>query len=257
VGADAWELDVQLTRDGAPVVIHDESLLRTTNVARVYRGDGRDDRGWLVADFDLAEIRALEAGSWFVDPRGGPRTAREFRSIDALTDEDRSYYASGTVRVPTLAEALDLTLELHWRVNVELKSFRGSPVGLAAAVLGLIHERHMGDRVLISSFDHGDVAWVARETPDVATGVLALTPLFRPERYVREIVGAASYHPAVQAVRTDFDALRSAGVPVLVFTVNDHAPDGLADRLRTAGVSGIFTDAPGPLVARWRLAGIE
>ena len=37
-GADAWELDVQLTRDGVPIVLHDESLLRTTNVADAVRG---------------------------------------------------------------------------------------------------------------------------------------------------------------------------------------------------------------------------
>src|SRR4051794_37261026 len=45
-GADAWELDVQLTRDGVPVVVHDETLLRTTDVARRFAGDPRGDDGF-------------------------------------------------------------------------------------------------------------------------------------------------------------------------------------------------------------------
>ena len=76
-GADAWELDVQLARDGVPVVLHDESLVRTTDVATRFAGDPRGASGFLVADFDFEEIRTLDAGSWFVEPEraaiGPPR----------------------------------------------------------------------------------------------------------------------------------------------------------------------------------------
>jgi len=77
-GAEAWELDVQLSRDGVPVVIHDESLLRTTDVAGRFAGDVREPAGFLVSDFDLAEIRSLDAGSWFLEPGRGSRTADRF-----------------------------------------------------------------------------------------------------------------------------------------------------------------------------------
>src|SRR5579875_1318608 len=87
-GADAWELDVQMTRDGVPVVVHDESLLRTTDVASRFAGDPRGLDGFRVADFDLDEVRSLDAGSWFVDPRGGYRSAREFGTLDRLEPSD-------------------------------------------------------------------------------------------------------------------------------------------------------------------------
>src|SRR3984957_6809237 len=77
-GADAWELDVQLTRDGVPVVLHDESLLRTTDVATRFKDDPGGRAGFRVSDFDFEEIRSLDAGSWFVAADGGPRSARSF-----------------------------------------------------------------------------------------------------------------------------------------------------------------------------------
>src|SRR5262245_59431253 len=57
-GADAWELDVQLSRDRVPVVIHDDSLLRTTDVAMRFPDDPRRVSGYLVGDFDLDELRS-------------------------------------------------------------------------------------------------------------------------------------------------------------------------------------------------------
>src|SRR3954466_3454351 len=67
VGGDAWELDVQLTRDGVAVVFHDERLARTTDISDRFRGDERGTRGFLLSDFDWSEVRALDAGSWFYE----------------------------------------------------------------------------------------------------------------------------------------------------------------------------------------------
>src|SRR5262249_51518956 len=121
-GADAWELDVQLTRDGIPVVLHDESLARTTDVARRFAGDPPAPAAFPVALFDLDEIRVLDAGHWFLDPSGPPRSAAFYGTLEALPDDDRERFGSGAVRVPTLAEALEFTSQVDWLVNVELKS---------------------------------------------------------------------------------------------------------------------------------------
>jgi glycerophosphoryl diester phosphodiesterase len=267
-GADAWELDVHLTRDGAPVVLHDESLLRTTDVAQRFAGDPRSAGGFQVADFDLVEVRTLDAGSWFVDPAGGRRSAAHFGTSDRVAGAARAGFTSGSVRVPTLAEALRLTAELDWLVNVEVKSFPTTPGGLLGAVLELVAATGTAGRVLISSFDHAEIARCVRHPlgRGLATGVLALTPLDRPERYVRDEVGALAYHPSAEVLgagsnayrrapashtlrHDDLAALRARGVPVLVFTVNDARPDGLAAHLAAAGVDALFSDDPRGLVA--------
>ena len=126
-GADAWELDVQLTRDGVPVVIHDESLLRTTDVAARFAGDPRGRDGFRVSDFDFDEVRSLDAGSWFVADDGGPRSARDFGTLDRLDPADIDHFRSGSVLIPTLEEALIFTKEQDWLVNVEIKSFPEQP----------------------------------------------------------------------------------------------------------------------------------
>jgi glycerophosphoryl diester phosphodiesterase len=273
-GAEAWELDVRLTRDGVPVVLHDDSLLRTTDVARQFAGDPRAAARFLVADFDLAEIQTLDAGGWFLDPRPGPdpehpvRTAAGFGSLDRLDPRHRAWYASGRVRVPTLGQVLALTVALGWAVNIELKSSFGGEPALVDAVLAEVDRAGAADRVWISSFDHADVARIARLRPELATGVLTATPQYRPAGYVRDGVGASAYHPSARALgaesvgyrrrpsaaalRTeDLDALRAAGVPVYVFTVNDARPGGLADHLAEAGVAGLYTDDPAALAALW------
>ena len=266
-GADAWELDVQLTRDGVPVVIHDDSLRRTTNVAERFADDPRREAGYLVADFDWEEIRSLDAGSWFVAPQGGPRSAADFGTLAALDPAARAEFGSGTVRVPTLDEALRRTIDWDWLVNVELKSVPLRPAGLLEAVLRVIHETGAEERVWLSSFDHTEMARAAGSGV-VPTGVLTATPLHQPARYVRELVGAAAYHPSVAAIGAlsrrfqdrpepgslraeELEQLRAAGVPVFVYTVNAVEPGGLADILADAGVRGVFTDRPAELAARW------
>ncbi|HWE38490.1 MAG TPA: glycerophosphodiester phosphodiesterase family protein [Isosphaeraceae bacterium] len=253
-GADAWELDVRLARDGVAVVFHDESLRRTTDVAVRFAADPR--AGMLrVADFDTPEIRSLDAGSWFLDPDGTGRTAAGFGTLEAIDSAARARYSSGNVRVPTLAEALELTAALDWLVNVELKATGDDGNALAESAIEAIEAAGVADRVLISSFDHDAVTYVARRWPGVATGVLTAEPIARAADYVRRVVGTDFYHPSAACLDDGghgLDELRRAGVPVLVFTVNDSSPGGLADRLATAGVAGLFTDDPEALTVRWR-----
>lgn len=264
-GADAWEFDVQVTRDGVAVVIHDETLTRTTDVAGRFPDDPRGRAGYLVADFDYDEIRTLDAGSWFLEPRRGHRTAEAFGTADRIDAEVLDGIASGDVRVPSLRECLELTAELDWLANVESKSFPDPDPRLLGAIREGIGAAGGGERLLLSSFDHDDIAGGAWSRLGVATGALTTTPLHGPGRYVREVVGADCFHPSAQALgaasrryrrspgpgrlrAADLEALRACGVPVLVYTVNDPSPGGLADHLARAGVSGLFTDDPGGLL---------
>jgi len=264
-GAFAWELDVHRTRDGVPVVIHDETLTRSTNVSTRYAHDPRRESGYRVADFDWDEIRTLDAGSWFIDPSGPPRSASAFGTLDILPVADRVAFGSGRIRIPSLLDALALTRDLDWLVNVELKTFPDLDPGLLEAVLGAIDTTGMADSVLLSSFDHEDVARAAQLRPEIAVGVLSETPLSRASDYVRNLAGAdflhrsaASLGSASRAYRRSPSAanLRSSAVcdravPTLVYTVNDARLDGLATHLAAIGVSGIFTDDPTSMRSLW------
>jgi glycerophosphoryl diester phosphodiesterase len=260
-GAAAWELDVQLTRDGVPIVLHDESLLRTTDVAERFASDPRASDGFRVSDFDFDEVRSLDAGSWFVSAQGGPRSAREFGSLGKIIPSLLIHYASGRVKIPTLAEALAFTREHDWLVNVEIKSFPERPRALVEPILRAITETETASRVLISSFDHRDVAAANVAGREYALGILAMTPLHHFLRYTRELVGAETVHLSTDVVgceTVEYRTRRSArwlegelvadlsrgGVPTLVYTVNDHGPGSLAEHLAAIGVAGIFTDDP-------------
>ena len=105
-GADAWELDVQLSHDGVAVVVHDETLSRTTNVAQRFGADPRAKDGFRTADFDWREIAALDAGSWFVTGQAAAKSAADFGTLADLQESRKTHYGSGNVRIPTLVDAL-------------------------------------------------------------------------------------------------------------------------------------------------------
>src|SRR5262245_55827890 len=113
-GADFVEQDLQITKDGALVCLHDADLARTTNVAEVFPdrqttrdalGNGSARRGWYTIDFTLDEIKKLDAGSWF-------NRANTFAANPAYANQ----------RVPTMEEAIKL-VGSRAGLYIELKHF--------------------------------------------------------------------------------------------------------------------------------------
>lgn len=86
-GADYVEQDLQITKDGVLVCLHDLTLERTTNVEDVFPERARRHRGrktWPVADFTLSEIKQLDAGSWFSRKFAGERVPTWQEAIDLI-----------------------------------------------------------------------------------------------------------------------------------------------------------------------------
>lgn len=113
-GADFVEQDLQMTKDGALICLHDADLARTTNVEEVFpyragardvTGKGNPRRGWYAVDFTLAEIKRLDAGTWF-------NQANPFAANPAYARE----------RVPTLEEAIK-TIGTRAGLYIELKYY--------------------------------------------------------------------------------------------------------------------------------------
>jgi glycerophosphoryl diester phosphodiesterase len=232
VGADLWELDVQLTADGKFIVLHDDSLDRTSDAEEVFP----QRQPWRVFEFTLEEIRQLDFGSWFnaTDPFG------EIAAGNVSGAEQQSYTGEPA---PTLREALQWTKDNNWRVNVELKDLGSGPGAdtFVEDVVGLVEELAMVDRVMISSFNHDYVRRVKTANPAIETGALSAWFVREVADYIREL-GADAYNPSDASIAApQIPALRDQGIDVYVYTVND--PEKMKE-LVEAGASGVFTDYP-------------
>jgi glycerophosphoryl diester phosphodiesterase len=231
-GADLWECDVNITSDGVPVIVHDDTLKRTSNVASVFPSR----KPWKVNTFTLEELRQLDFGSWFIasDP---------FKQIKegAVSSEEQKKFVGEPI--PTLEEALIFTKENNWQINVEIKDLRGTPddASVVEKVVQQIQKLNMEEQVWISSFNHQYITRVKQLVPDIRTGALMewldLNPLARLKQ-----TGARSYNPGIRlASARTIRFIREQGYDVFVWTVNKEAS---MRKLIKAGVSGIITDFP-------------
>jgi glycerophosphoryl diester phosphodiesterase len=203
----AWvEFDVKLTREGVPILMHDDRLERTTS-----------GRG-CVADHTLAAIRELDAGVWFAPAFGGES-------------------------VPTLEEALAACSELGLGINLEIKPCPGRDEETAHAVLDVLQADGTADRpLLISSFAHACLAVARERAPDLPRGYLC-PRLPRDWAAELEHYGCMTLHTDHRRIRgAQLAELRAAGVPVLLYTVNDPRR---VRKLLELGVTAVFTDRVG------------
>lgn len=231
-GAHMWELDVRLSRDGHPVVVHDETLERTSDAPTRFPGR----RPLRVHEFTLEELKALDFGSWFAvsDPFG------QIAEGNISTAEIEGFRGE---LIPTLEEALLFTAERDWLVNIEIKDLSGLPGDDAvtekvAALVGLFG---MCERVLVSSFNHKYLLRVKKADRRILTGPLVKTPPSDPVVLMRDL-GAFTYHPATRALRlSHVQKLTSLGFGVLTWVVNSPRT---ARFLLRRGISGVFSDFP-------------
>ncbi len=160
----------------------------------------------------MAEVRTLDAGSWFVDANGGYRSARDFGTLDRLDPADIQRYRSGSVAHPDAGRGLIFTKEHDWLANVETKSFPDHPPGLVERVLEVIAATDAADRVLISSFDHDDTVAAAARGCGYGLGLLLATPIHRLGEYAVDLVGADTVHLSAEILGSESVAYRRTRV---------------------------------------------
>jgi len=252
-GADGWEIDAQMTRDGHLVLMHDDTLARTTDAADVFP----DRAPWSVPAFTLDELRRLDAGSWFVrtDPFG--------QILAGAVTPDLCQSLLGEP-VPTLDDVLRFTRESGRFIDIEIKNLPRRYPGIVEKVVAAVEAAGLVDRAVISSFDHALVPRVKALNGALAAGPIVGDGIAEPARYAREILRADAYFasgyilgvgslafagtPKAPGSRDpsdlsvgDLAALRRAGIAPFVWTINDT--ETMLPLIK-AGVAGIVTDFP-------------
>lgn len=205
MGAGGIELDVHLTKDGELVVVHDETVNRTSN------GKG------CVRDMSLAELRRLDFGSHF---------SPEFEGE----------------RIPTLEEVLDFSAAKKIIVNIEIKATPGMyHPGIEKKVSELVKAFNLEDKVIVSSFNHPCLVRYRGISPEAAIGLLYSGILAETGKYAA-MVGAKAVHPNFHSIDTEvIKQCRQHGIMINTWTVNEEKD---MERLAKAGIDGIITNYP-------------
>jgi glycerophosphoryl diester phosphodiesterase len=205
-GAPALELDAMLTADGQVVVIHDDTVDRTTN------GSGQVHR------LPLAAIKEFEAGLSF-----GPAFKGE--------------------KIPTLAEVFE-TVGRRIFINIEIKNYASPLDSLPSRIATLVQKFNLAEYVLFSSFNPLALLKIRRLLPQVPCGLLIFHG--SGGSWARGWLGlrfpCQALHPDLRDVTPSFVAsTHRSGRRMHVYTVNQ--PDEMK-RLFDLGIDGIFTDDP-------------
>ena len=185
MGADGFELDVHLSRDGELVVIHDETVDRTTD------GTG------LVRELTLAQLKELDASCGMAAYRGA--------------------------RIPTLGEVFDLIRHTRHIVNVEVKTDEWFYPQIEEKCLALAAEKGVEDRVIYSSFNHYTLMKLRTLKPDAKLGMLFGDIMVEPWVYAQQL-NVDYLHPMKMNIYVPGSAegTKAAGLGINMWTINDE-----------------------------------
>ena len=227
---DFAEIDVQLSQDWVPVIIHDKTLVRTSNVLQLPQFAGRAP--WSVSDFTLAELQSLDYGSWFYNNNPFGILKNHKLSLPETTHEP----------LLTLEKALQFARAHKLFLDLEIKAMPKyvSDTVVVETIVGLIQKQKMEVLVMLSSNYHPYLRLCKTLAPEIATA--ALQERRNPDNLITYLktIEVDAYHPCETIVdEAPLEALKSAGIFVNVYTVNDLQH---RDSLFTKGVNGVFTD---------------
>ncbi len=203
--SDGVELDVHLNANGEIVVLHDETIDRTSN------GSG------VVGNMGLQELKQLDFGVLF----------------ETFHD----------VKIPTLEEVYELLKETSLTVNVELKTNQNEYPGIEQKCIQLAERMGMTERVLYSSFNFESLKRVKQHNPALPVALLYSKDEDETVIEVAKQMGAQALHPYFGLLRDEQDVqqMHKAGLLVHPWTV-DRKHD--MQRMIKLGVDALITDVP-------------
>lgn len=181
--ADGLELDVQLTKDGEVVVIHDEKVDRTTS------GSG------IVKNFTFNEIRKLNANKKGVKKEP----------------------------IPSLIEVLEWMQSNQLVCNIELKNNLLPYEGMEEKVIRLVRKYNLMDRIIISSFNHYSIVLCYRTAPEIETAPLFNERIYMPWVYAQSIRSKGIHPKLASISDEIIQGAMENGVAVRPYTVNKDA----------------------------------
>lgn len=205
MGADGIELDIQLSADGEVVVLHDETVDRTSS------GSGR------VCDLTLAQLKALDFSCGMAAYAGA--------------------------RIPTLREVYAAFAKSGMFFNVEIKCEQGDYRTLCRKALALEKEAGMAGRILYSSFNWDAMREVRALCPGAETALLYERALWSPQKYALEL-GAGAVHPSGYTLLVPGVVRRCHKKGVRVHTWTIDSPFALR-QMKRMGVDAVITNRPG------------
>ncbi|MEV0445408.1 glycerophosphodiester phosphodiesterase family protein [Streptomyces spectabilis] len=215
------ENDVQRTKDGVLVIVHDDNLKRTTNVEEVFPGRAP----WKVKDFTAKEIAKLDAGSWFGAKYKG-------------------------ARVPTLTQYMNRVARNGQRLVLEIKKPELYP-GIERDTLRVLRETGWLERhrvrhdLVVQSFSADSVRQVRALRPDIKTGFLGTPAVAELPKYAKFADQINSTHTSVSdgyvAAIQRLKGPHGKRLEIFTWTVDEPAA---ARRVAGFGVNGIITNKP-------------
>ncbi len=224
VGADGVEFDVQLSKDGVPVVIHDRTLDRTGLRA------GR------VTDLTSGQLGKVDIGSWF--NKNFPKKAK-------------SEFANETV--PTLTQVLYLLKDTKGLIYIELKCGDAEYEPLAKAVCDTIRDSHLLPQIIVKSFKLAAIPVVRFHLPEVQTAALfepTILDFLRRRKYILDIAhefGAHQISLHYSLVTRKFVSLATLSqTPVTIWTADDPK---WKKRCAKLGIRALITNDPARFIS--------
>ena len=214
-GAYGIELDVQCTRDGEVVIIHDETIDRTT-----------DGTGW-VKDYTLEELRKFNASkNW---PEYG------FQPIPTL--EEYCQWAAGE----KLVTNIEIKTGVYYYDEIEEKT------------LAIIRKYGLTDRIIFSSFLHSSITILRKLAPEIKCGALVEYDGLHNSGYYCKKMDFQCFHPGWKCLpKEDVDSCKANGIELNVWTVNDM---DVLQRLVDWEVDGLITNYPPTCLAYLKSVG--